>query len=75
MEGASLCPEPYPPYLWPLLYFSLVLPFSYLSYLDPSHPREYALVRAFEYVPVYLWLLWAAYPSFVCARRRAAWSP
>jgi alpha-1,6-mannosyltransferase len=71
-EGASLCPEPYPPYLWPLLYFSLVLPLSYLSYLDPSHPREYALVRAFEYVPVYLWLLWAAYPSFAGARRQAA---
>jgi hypothetical protein len=48
-------------FLWPLLYLSLVLPLSYLSYLDPAQTREYALVRAFEYVPVFLLLLWAAY--------------
>jgi hypothetical protein len=59
VEGASPYPVPYQAFLWPLLYLSLVLPLSYLSYLDPTQPREYALVRAIEYVPVFLLLLWA----------------
>jgi alpha-1,6-mannosyltransferase len=63
VEGTSLCPAPSRQHFWALLYFSLVVPLSYLSYLDPAGTREYALVRAIEYVPVFLLLLWAVYES------------
>jgi hypothetical protein len=49
-------------FLWPLLYFTLVLPLSYLSYLDPAQPREYTVVRLVEYVPLFLLLIWAVFP-------------
>ncbi len=61
VEGASLCPMLNQPFLWPLLYFTLVLPLAYLSYLDPAHIREYATVRLIEYVPLFLLLMWAVY--------------
>ena len=75
VEGASLCPVSSQAFLWPLLYISLVVPLSYLSYLDPAHPREYALVRALEYVPLFLLLLWAAYRSFSRIRSRTSRQP
>jgi len=49
-------------FLWPWLYLSLMVPFTYLTYLDPDNLREYALVRGLEYLPFYLLLLWAAWP-------------
>jgi len=61
-----LCPVSSQAYLWPLLYFSLILPLSYLSYLDPAHPHEFAIVRLIEYVPLFLLLLWAAYRHTQC---------
>jgi hypothetical protein len=49
-------------FLWPWLYFSLVVPLSYLTYLDLQNLREYYLVRQIEYLPLYLLLVWAAWP-------------
>jgi hypothetical protein len=48
-------------FLVPLLAFSLLVPLSYLTYLDPANLREYELVRLVEYAPVYLLLFWAAW--------------
>jgi alpha-1,6-mannosyltransferase len=59
-------------YFWAMLYFSLVVPLSYLSYLDPTRPRESALVRAVEYVPVFVLLLWAVYQARQLNQRQAA---
>jgi hypothetical protein len=50
-------------YLLPLLVFSLTVALSYLTYLDPENLREYGLVRFLEYVPLYLLLIWAAWPA------------
>ena len=75
VEGASPCAGPSRHLFCALLYFSLVLPLSYLSYLDPAPPREYALVRAIEYLPVFLLLLWAAYRSPFRAHGQASWPP
>jgi hypothetical protein len=49
--------------LLPWLYFSAVVSLSYLTYLDPSNLREYDLVRLVEYVPLYLLLVWSAWPA------------
>ncbi len=57
-------------FLWPLLYLSLVVPLSYLTYLDPAQPRETALVRIVEYVPFFLLLAWAGYRPLVARQRR-----
>jgi alpha-1,6-mannosyltransferase len=50
-------------FLVPGLYFSAVVVLSYLTYLDPAHLREYELVRFVEYAPLYVLLLWAAWPA------------
>jgi hypothetical protein len=50
-------------YLPPLLVFSLTVTLSYLTYLDPANLREFGLVRFLEYVPLYLLLVWAAWPA------------
>jgi len=48
--------------LAPLLYWTAVVPLSYLTYLDPGRPREVGWVRLVEYVPLYALLAWAALP-------------
>jgi hypothetical protein len=50
-------------FLLPWLTFSAVVPLSYLTYLDPANLREYDLVRLVEYVPLYLLLVWSAWPA------------
>jgi hypothetical protein len=57
-------------FLWPLLYLSLVVPLSYLTYLDPAQPREVALVRIVEYGPFLLLLAWAGYHWLLAEQRR-----
>ena len=54
-------------FLLPWLYFSAVVSLSYLTYLDPADLREYDLVRLVEYVPLYLLLIWSAWPASVAA--------
>ena len=49
--------------LLPWLYFSAAVSLSYLTYLDPANLREYDLVRLVEYVPLYLLLVWSAWPA------------
>jgi alpha-1,6-mannosyltransferase len=50
-------------FLWPWLYFSAAVALSYLTYLDPANLREHDWVRLVEYVPLYLLLLWSAWPA------------
>jgi len=50
-------------FVWPWLYFSWAVSLSYLSYLGPAPPREVALVRLLEYIPLYALLIWAARPA------------
>ena len=50
-------------FLLPGIYFSAVVALSYLTYQDPANPREYDAVRLVEYVPLYLVLIWAAWPA------------
>jgi hypothetical protein len=50
-------------FLLPWLYFSAAVSLSYLTYLDPANLREYGAVRLLEYVPLYLLLVWAAWPA------------
>jgi hypothetical protein len=50
-------------FLPPLLYFSIAVPLSYITYLDPANLREYEFVRLVEYVPLYLLLVWSAWPA------------
>jgi alpha-1,6-mannosyltransferase len=50
-------------FLWPWLYFSAAVTLSYLTYLDPANLREYDWVRRAEYVPLFLSLVWAAWPA------------
>ncbi len=50
-------------FLLPWLYFAAAVPLSYLTYLDPTNLREYDLVRLAEYIPLYLLLIWAAWPA------------
>jgi alpha-1,6-mannosyltransferase len=47
-------------FMWPWLYFSIAVAFSYLTYLDPQNLREFAWVRNVEYLPFYGLLAWAA---------------
>ncbi|MGD2039405.1 MAG: hypothetical protein PVH11_01175 [Anaerolineae bacterium] len=49
-------------FLVPALYFSAAVALSYLTYLDPENLREYTAVRIVEYVPLYVMLIWAAWP-------------
>jgi alpha-1,6-mannosyltransferase len=49
--------------LLPWLFFSASVSLSYLTYLDPANLREYDLVRLVEYVPLYLLLVWSAWPA------------
>jgi alpha-1,6-mannosyltransferase len=50
-------------FLVPGIYFCAIVALSYLTYLDPAKPREYDAVRLLEYVPLYLMLIWAAWPA------------
>ena len=50
-------------FLLPWLYFSVFVTLSYLTYLDPANLREYDLVRLVEYIPLYLLLVWSAWPA------------
>ena len=50
--------------IWPWIYFSIVVAFSYLTYLDPENLREYTWVRLVEYIPLYLLLGWVFLYSF-----------
>ena len=45
-------------YLFPWIYFSIVVAFSYLAYLDPNDFRELRWVRLLEYIPFYGLLIW-----------------
>ena len=54
--------------LVPWLYFSAVVSLTYLTYLDPANPRESDLVRLVEYVPLYVLLIWSAWPASGGAR-------
>ncbi len=45
------------------LYFSAIIPLSYLTYLDPDNLSEYAPVRLVEYVPLYVLLIWSVWPA------------
>jgi hypothetical protein len=49
-------------FLWPWIYFSIAVAFSYSTYWDPDNLREYRLVRQVEYLPLYALLIWAALP-------------
>jgi hypothetical protein len=59
-------------FLLPWLTFSAAVSLSYLTYLDPANLREYDLVRIAEYVPLYLLLIWSAWPASGAADRPAA---
>jgi hypothetical protein len=48
--------------IWPWIYLSLAVSFSYLTYINPNNFREMSFVRLVEYLPVYLLLLWALLP-------------
>jgi len=50
-------------FLLPWLYFSAAVSLSYLTYLDSANLREYDWVRLVEYVPLYLLLVWSAWPT------------
>jgi hypothetical protein len=54
--------------LAPLVYWTAVVPLTYLTYLDPARPREIGWVRLVEYVPLYVLLAWAAAGPWVRAR-------
>jgi hypothetical protein len=58
--------------LWAWLYFAWAVSLSYLSYLEAANVREYPLVRPLEYLPLYLGLLWAAWPASASAGSSAA---
>jgi hypothetical protein len=51
-------------FVWPWIYFSCAVAFSYLTYIDPEDFREFYAVRRLEYLPFYLLLVWAAWPFF-----------
>ena len=50
-------------FLVPALYFTAAVALSYTRYMDPANLREYDAVRLVEYLPVYLLLIWAAWPA------------
>jgi hypothetical protein len=49
-------------FIWPWMYLSVAVSLSYLTYIDPNNFREYDLVRLVEYIPVFVLLIWAAWP-------------
>jgi hypothetical protein len=49
-------------FIWPWLYLSVAVSLSYLTYRDLNNLRESDPVRLVEYVPVFLLLVWAAWP-------------
>jgi hypothetical protein len=49
-------------FVWPWIYFSIAVAFSYTTYWDPDNLREYRLIRQAEYIPLYALLIWAAWP-------------
>jgi alpha-1,6-mannosyltransferase len=49
--------------LWPWLYLAAAVAFSYLTYLDIDHLREYDSARLLEYVPFYLMLIWSLWTT------------
>ena len=49
-------------FVWPWLYLSCAVAFSYLTYIDPADLHEYALIRPVEYAPFFLLMLWASLP-------------
>ena len=59
-------------FLWPWIYFSIAVAFSYATYWDPDNLREYRLVRQVEYIPLYLLLAWAAWPAIYEGVKRTA---
>ena len=56
-------------FLYPLIYFSLVVVLSYLTYLDPNNFREYAWVRLVEYIPLYIMLIWAFFSVMIAGKK------
>lgn len=54
-------------FLLPGLAFSAVVSLSYLTYLDLANLRETHTVRLLEYVPLYLMLIWSAWPTSAVA--------
>ncbi|MGD9091363.1 MAG: hypothetical protein PVF74_00840 [Anaerolineales bacterium] len=48
--------------IWPWMYLSLSISFSYLTYINPNDFRELSFVRLVEYLPFYGLLLWALVP-------------
>jgi hypothetical protein len=54
-------------FIWSWLVLTITIQFSYLSYLDPEVFVEYPLVRWVEYLPFYLLLIWASWPSIYSA--------
>ena len=51
-------------FIWPWVYLSIAVTFSYLTYYDPENLREYTQVRLLEYIPTYLILVLALLRSF-----------
>jgi hypothetical protein len=56
-------------FLLPAIYFTAAVALSYFTYLDPANLREYDAVRLAEYLPLYLMLIWAAWPASGAADR------
>jgi len=59
------------PFIWPWIYFSIAVAFSYLTYYDPENLREYSQVRLLEYLPTYVLLAWA-FLQFIVNRKKSA---
>jgi hypothetical protein len=50
-------------FLVPGLFFPAAVALSYLTYLEPDYLREYTLIRLLEYIPLYVAMIWAAWPA------------
>jgi hypothetical protein len=59
-------------FLVPGLYFPAAIALSYLTYLDADNLREYTIVRVLEYIPLYIALIWAAWPTIGAAGETGA---
>lgn len=59
-------------FIWPWIYFSLMVNLSYLTYINPDNLRELYSVRLIEYIPLYLLLLWALWPIFFHRFKRSS---
>lgn len=46
-------------FIWPWLYLSIAVAFSYLTYIDSQNLREFTWVRNVEYLPFFGLLTWA----------------